>query len=224
MVPLVGFCGASGSGKTTLVEKVIAELKSRGLKIGAIKHHGHNSPISTIEEQANKDTSKLQNAGSLRTVLAHMDGISLSIGKESAGWSPDEIASRLMYDMDIVVVEGFKKENIDKIEVVAPGREPMLPSGGRILAIARRDGAGQEQQYRVVDANDPIAVSDIVIAAAMKKKYEESYGVQINIEGKSLPINGFSQRIVENTIRGLLVGFKGGDKPGSIEVLIEPKQ
>ncbi len=39
--PAVSFVGRHNSGKTTLLEKVIAELVSRGLNIGTIKHHGH---------------------------------------------------------------------------------------------------------------------------------------------------------------------------------------
>jgi molybdopterin-guanine dinucleotide biosynthesis protein MobB len=45
MIPMLGFCGASGSGKTTLVSRVIEELTARGLKVGAIKHHGHPEPL-----------------------------------------------------------------------------------------------------------------------------------------------------------------------------------
>lgn len=224
MVPLVGFCGASGSGKTTLVEKVIAELTSRGLKVGAIKHHGHGGAIENTPEISHKDSTRLQKAGALRTGLSHSGGVSLHSGLESAGWQPEEIASRLMYDMDIVIVEGFKKANIEKIEVIAPGKEPILPEGGTLLALARRGGDGEESGLRVLDADDHLMISDFALAAAMRQKTMQANGVRVSIQGKKLPINGFSQRIIENTIRGLLAGFKGGDQPGSIEVLIEPNE
>lgn len=41
-VPAIAFIGYQNSGKTTLVEKVIAELTRRGLRVGSLKHHGHH--------------------------------------------------------------------------------------------------------------------------------------------------------------------------------------
>src|SRR5690606_2053275 len=41
MAKAVSFVAKSGTGKTTLLEKVIAELKSRGYRVGAIKHDAH---------------------------------------------------------------------------------------------------------------------------------------------------------------------------------------
>ncbi len=40
--PALAFIGYQNSGKTTLVEKVIAELTARGLRVGSLKHHGHH--------------------------------------------------------------------------------------------------------------------------------------------------------------------------------------
>ena len=45
-VPAIAFIGYQNSGKTTLVEKVIAELTRRGLRVGSLKHHGHHALIS----------------------------------------------------------------------------------------------------------------------------------------------------------------------------------
>lgn len=39
--PALSFIGRKNSGKTTLLEKTIAELTRRGLKVATIKHHGH---------------------------------------------------------------------------------------------------------------------------------------------------------------------------------------
>ncbi len=223
MVPLIGFCGASGSGKTTLAEKIIFELRKRGYQVGAIKHHGHNGSIALPEDFTKKDTSRFQAAGSCRTILSHQDGIMMSVGDDALNWQPDEIASRLMYDMDIVIVEGFKRANIDKIEVVGPGEGPILPAGGKILALARRGGSGKEGALRVLDADNTLEIADFILAIAMRQQEDQEFGVKVKINARKLPVNGFSQRIIENTIRGLLAGFKGGDMPGSIEVLIEPK-
>ena len=36
--PVVSIVAKSGTGKTTLLEKLIAELKARGYRVGAVKH------------------------------------------------------------------------------------------------------------------------------------------------------------------------------------------
>ena len=42
---IVNFVGYSGSGKTTLIEKIIALLAERGLKVSAVKNAHHNVDI-----------------------------------------------------------------------------------------------------------------------------------------------------------------------------------
>ncbi|MGW8188468.1 MAG: molybdopterin-guanine dinucleotide biosynthesis protein B, partial [Desulfobacterales bacterium] len=41
MPVILSIVGKSGSGKTTLIEKLVPELKRRGLRIGTIKHSAH---------------------------------------------------------------------------------------------------------------------------------------------------------------------------------------
>ena len=163
--PLLGFCGASGSGKTTLVSRVIAELAGRGYAVGAIKHHGHRQPLEPADRH--KDSGRLFAAGAARVALAHAGGLMLTAGPGDAE-GPVQIARRFMSGLDLVLVEGYKSASLDKIEVVAPGREPLLPPGGRLLALARRGAAGaapggQEAGLVVLDADDPVQVADFVL-------------------------------------------------------------
>jgi len=39
--PAIAIVGRHNSGKTTLIEKLIAEMVSRGLDVGSVKHHSH---------------------------------------------------------------------------------------------------------------------------------------------------------------------------------------
>ena len=43
MIPVISFIGRSGSGKTSLLEKVVAELKKRCVKVAVIKHSHHEN-------------------------------------------------------------------------------------------------------------------------------------------------------------------------------------
>ena len=48
-VPVLTIIAKSGSAKTTLMERLIAELKQRGYKLGTVKHHSHAGfPLVTV--------------------------------------------------------------------------------------------------------------------------------------------------------------------------------
>jgi len=60
MVPVIAIVGRSGVGKTVIMEKLIAEFKSRGYRVGAVKH-----THQTIDLDApGKDTWRYTEAGS----------------------------------------------------------------------------------------------------------------------------------------------------------------
>ena len=63
---VIGFRGNSGAGKTTLVERVIAGLKSRGLRVSVVKHAHHDFDI----DQEGKDSWRHRRAGAFEVVIA----------------------------------------------------------------------------------------------------------------------------------------------------------
>lgn len=226
MPPILGFCGAAGSGKTTLLCSVIAHLAGLGLKVGAIKHHGHPEPLPL--DQPGKDTHRLREAGAGRVALVHAGGVSLTAGPDMAQAEPRALAQGLMAGLDLVLVEGYKRADLDKIEVVAPGREPVLPPGGRLLALARR-GGGQgpgstEAGLPVLDADDPSAVARFALEhlglAPNPAGVSGAPAVTVLVGGRPLALKPFVARLVDQTIRSLVGGLKGGEEAetGPIEV------
>ncbi len=221
MIPLVGFCGASGSGKTTLVCRVIAELTRRGLAVGAVKHHGHPEPLRA--SAGPKDSDRLAQAGAVRVALVHAGGVWLFAPPEEAQAGPAQVAAGFMPGVDLVLVEGFKRAEIPKIEVVAPGREPLLPPGGRLLALARRGGGGgadREAGLVVLDADDAAQVADFVLAHCAAGVLTGGSKVSLAVDGKKLELNPFVGRLLEATLRGMVQNLKGGAGARSIEVKI----
>jgi len=218
MVPVLGFCGASQSGKTTLLCGVIAELKRRGYRVGAIKHHGKADPLPAPEPH--KDSARLALAGAERVALAHAGGVFLTIGPDLATLGPRALAEQFLGDMDLVLVEGYKSSDIDKIEVVAPGKEPILPKGGRILALARRGGGGKEAGLTVLDADDPGAMADFVAGHLKASPAAGPVGpkVRIALDGRELTIKPFVARLFDSTLRAMLHSLKGVEKAKKIEV------
>jgi molybdopterin-guanine dinucleotide biosynthesis protein MobB len=110
---VVSVVAKSGTGKTTLLEKLIAELKRRGHRVGAIKHDAHRFDI----DREGKDSWRLTQAGADTMVITSPAKIALV--KMNQGEEPTlaETIGALFGDVDIVLTEGFKKSSMPKIEV-----------------------------------------------------------------------------------------------------------
>ena len=156
---IFGFAGYSGSGKTTLIEKLIPVFTGRGLSVSIIKHAHHTFDV----DQPGKDSWRHRHAGcnevlvtsSRRWVLMH----------ELRGAAEPPLAEHVkrISPCDLLLVEGFKRERIPKLEVYrAEVGEPLLhPHDGDIVAIAcdRRLDTPLPQ----FDLDDHNAIADFVL-------------------------------------------------------------
>lgn len=127
-----GICivGKSNSGKTTLILKIIEELQKRGYKVATLKHHSHRSHM----DHPGKDTWKHYNAGAEQVMISSPSGYAIyrRIEKEL---TIDEL---LDYNkgMDIVLIEGYKRAAMPKVEVVRRERSTeMICSPDEVLAV-----------------------------------------------------------------------------------------
>lgn len=211
MTAILGFCGASGSGKTQLLVGVVGALTARGLRVGVIKHHGHGPALPRPAEEAGKDTTLLAEAGAARVALAHAGGLRLEAA-DLGGDDPRELARRLMPDLDLVLVEGFKTAAIDKIEVVAPGRAPLLPPGGRLLALTRRGGGEPEAGLPVLDADRPERVADFVLHALQSPAPRVARVWQ---NGAELELRPDQQEALGRALRDLVGQLRGAENTPS---------
>ncbi|MDI6892543.1 MAG: molybdopterin-guanine dinucleotide biosynthesis protein B [Actinomycetota bacterium] len=114
-IPIVCIVGKSDSGKTTFIEKLVPELKRRGYRVATIKHdvHGFNIDIP------GKDSWRHSRAGADVTVVSSSKKIAV-IKKVVGELTLDEIAERYLSDVDIIIAEGFKRQDKPKIEVHRP--------------------------------------------------------------------------------------------------------
>jgi len=108
----ISFVGRSGSGKTTLLEGVIEALVVRGLRVGTIKHHGHDIELDV----PHKDSWRHARAGAVATIVSNPSQVALFRRVH------DELALadlvELMSEVDVVLVEGFRAEATQCVEVV----------------------------------------------------------------------------------------------------------
>lgn len=111
MTPLLSFVAKSGAGKTTIIEKLIPQLKQRGLRVAVVKHHAHTSSVDI----PGKDTWRFGEAGA--------DIVAVSSPAEFAQFQRiareltlAEIAAKIE-NVDLILTEGFKREPAPKIEI-----------------------------------------------------------------------------------------------------------
>jgi len=130
MPPIISVVGKSGSGKTTLIEKLIPEMKKRGYRIAIIKHAFHQFDI----DKEGKDSWRHRAAGADTVIVASHGRIAMVKNHNS-----ENIDSMEAYfsDMDIVITEGYKRENKPKIEVFrsAAHKEPLCLGNNDLIAL-----------------------------------------------------------------------------------------
>ncbi len=104
--------GLHNSGKTTLLEKLLPALRSRGLKVGVIKHDGHDF----TPDVPGTDSFRLREAGAQG--VAVYSGQRYLLTEEFRLTEQDLLALFERHGYDLVLLEGFKNSGWPKIEVV----------------------------------------------------------------------------------------------------------
>ncbi len=159
---VIGIAGWSGAGKTTLLTRVIPLLAARGLRVSTIKHAHHAFDI----DQPGKDSHTHRQAGATEVLISSANRFALI--HELRGATELALGALLakLSPVDLVLVEGFKREAHPKLEVYrAAVEKPLLaPDDANIVAIAS-DGR-VSARVPVVSLDDIDAVADILVAQA----------------------------------------------------------
>jgi molybdopterin-guanine dinucleotide biosynthesis protein B len=130
--PVFIFVGHSGAGKTTLVEKLLAELTSRGLRAATIKHAHHKVALDT----EGKDSWRYKRAGAVISMLVTADALQL-VADAVDRREPAQLAARFLGEADLVLAEGFSLAPGEKIEILrrACGKAPRCAVADGLIAI-----------------------------------------------------------------------------------------
>jgi molybdopterin-guanine dinucleotide biosynthesis protein B len=154
-----GFAGYSGSGKTTLIEQLIPQFVRAGLRVSLIKHAHHAFDI----DKPGKDSYRHREAGCAE-VLVTSDTRWVLMHELRGAPEPglDEQIARFS-PCDLVLVEGFKRAAIAKLEVHRPshGRPLLHPDDPNIVAVA--SDAPVATRLPRLDINDAAQVAEFII-------------------------------------------------------------
>lgn len=109
-IPVIGFSGYSDSGKTFILEKLIGSLKTRGLRVAVIKHHGHEKLHFDDE---GKDSWRFSQAGADISIVSSVEKTAYV---EQRSMKFQQLVG-MVHDVDVILVEGFKREPIPQIGI-----------------------------------------------------------------------------------------------------------
>lgn len=157
--PVFGFAGYSGAGKTTLIEMLIPRLVSAGLRVSLIKHAHHAFDI----DKPGKDSYRHREAGCTEVlVTSDRRWVLMHELRNEAEPTLEEQLARFSA-CDLVLVEGFKRAAIPKLEIHRPahGRPLLHPEDGNIIAVA--SDAPVATRLPVLDINAPASIAEFIM-------------------------------------------------------------
>ena len=131
---IFGIAGWSGSGKTNLMIRLLPELIGMGLRVSTMKHAHHAFDVDI----PGKDSWRHRQSGATEVLVSSTQRWALM--HELRGAEEPRLPELLakMSRVDLVVVEGFKREALRKIEVyrAANGKPFLFPDDPGVVGIA----------------------------------------------------------------------------------------
>ena len=131
MSKVIGIVGWKDVGKTFFATEIIKLLVSKKFKVGSIKHAHHDFDI----DQPGTDSFKHRSAGSNQVIISSSKRWAKIIENHNKTEKNLEQLIEEFQDIDILVVEGFKKENHPKIEIIKNNSQIINSELKNVIAI-----------------------------------------------------------------------------------------
>ncbi len=157
---LYGVVGWKNSGKTGLMERLVAEFSARGLRIATIKHAHHDFDI----DQPGTDSARHRAAGAVQVLLASSRRWALMSELGDAPEPPLGTLIERLDPCDLVLIEGYKREQHAKIEAhrAATGQPLIAPGDASVRAVASDTALTLDRP--VFDLDDTAAIADFILS------------------------------------------------------------
>ncbi len=154
-IPVYSIVAFSNTGKTTMLERLIPELKRRGLKTAVIKHDAHEFEM----DKPGKDSWRLSQAGAVVTVVASQTKAAII---ENRFIPIDELIAHIS-DVDIILTEGYKHGPWPKIALQRGGNDKPLPLKPEDCLAVMTDVPVESDKTPVLGLEDVSELADIII-------------------------------------------------------------
>ncbi len=113
--PILALVGASNCGKTTLICRLLKRCRQEGWRVAVLKH-----THKTVEpDPPGKDTGRFRQSGAQVVALAGPNLLQVTqtwMGEPTL----DQILAALPQDLDLILVEGYKRSHLPKLVFLTP--------------------------------------------------------------------------------------------------------
>ena len=218
MPAVLSIVGRSKVGKTTFLEKLVPEMKSRGYRVGTIKHDAHDH--FEIDHKG-KDTWRHREAGAQKIAISSPTRFALTkmVDKEL---EVDAIVASYFIDEDLVLTEGYKSGNKAKIEICRKElqSEPLCSQADRLVAVV--------SDFSLEVGVPRFELEDIAgVAAFIEERFlsrKDKSKVVLRLDGKRLPMKSFVKDFVAGGILGMISNLRGYEDPAQVDISIRFKK
>ena len=155
-----GVTGWKNSGKTTLVERLVAEITGRGLSVSTIKHAHHAFDV----DQPGKDSHRHRRAGASQVLVSSSNRWALMT--ENRGRPEPELGALIgqLAPVDLVLVEGFKRDRHPKIEARrAATAQTLIAQGDPTIEAVATDAPIEGLPVPAFYLDDVCGIADFIL-------------------------------------------------------------
>jgi molybdopterin-guanine dinucleotide biosynthesis protein B len=159
-VKVYGVTGWKNAGKTGLMERLVTEITGRGLSVSTVKHAHHRFDV----DHPGKDSWRHRQAGAQEVILASGTRVAQMTELRGAPEPPlEELLARLA-PVDLVLIEGYKRDRHPKVEAFrAETGNPLIALQDDTIRAVAAD-VPLDLERPVFDLNDTRAIADFVLA------------------------------------------------------------
>jgi molybdopterin-guanine dinucleotide biosynthesis protein B len=163
---LLGLAGWSGSGKTTLISNLIPELKKINISVSTLKHAHEGFDI----DKPGKDSYVHRESGAREVLISSNKRFALMHEYHKEEINLNNLIKKLS-PVDLILVEGWKKDNIKKIEIYRKEiNKPLLCDKDKnIIAVATNDKRIKIKNMMILDLNNYEQIAQFIFQLINKE-------------------------------------------------------
>lgn len=155
-----GVVGWKNAGKTTLVERLVAEIAGRGFSVSTIKHTHHGVDV----DQKGKDSWRHREAGARQVILASSARWAIMTELRGAPEATLDELMAMLAPVDLVIVEGYKRDRHPKVEAWrAETGQPLIAGDDDTVRVIASNDRPEGVAKPVIGLDDIPAIADFIL-------------------------------------------------------------
>ncbi len=156
---IYGVTGWKNAGKTGLMERLVTEMVARGLTVSTVKHAHHSFDV----DHPGRDSYRHRAAGATEVLLSSRNRFALMHEMRDEEELPLSALLEKLSPVDLVLIEGYKRDRHPKIEAfrAETGNVLIAPGDATIRAVASDVPLDLDRPVFVLD--DTRAIADFIL-------------------------------------------------------------